>query len=551
MIDHEKHTENSSSNQPHLSSLNQISGQAQQSAVASSPTKILNKIIEVGGSTLTSRLFGLIRDALLVRYLGVSSLSDAFVTAHKIPNSLRKAFAEGALSAAFTPTATLITRNNNTQAIAGLMSLTFIIFEGLVLILCLLIMGYAQSIIQCVAPGFTTEQVTAATSMLYILMPLIMFISSSALLGGALQSIGKFFIPAVAQVLTNIIVIMGIVISLWFHLPITHLCWFILLSGCAHFVLHVIAYIKAGFSFGKINRQDLHLVMGIVGKFLLCLPSISLMEVALFIDTSFASHLPPGSISLISYANRFVGIPLGAFAVAFSTILLPHFSRIHTYSPKRLHFYLLEAAKFVFWITIPTTLAMSFFSQEIFSTIFLSEKFTALHVEQASTILLALLPGLFFLSLNKILLSIFYAMHAVWISAIVALATTAINVMLNIILIDRFQAAGLTFATAVSSMIQTIFFLVILRKKYNFRMYVLPFTSFAIAYLVQLALCGSLFFVLYKICNYIITTYMPLPMALFFTTKIGLWLWVGPLSLIFFLLLYYSRTFFRVNLHFF
>lgn len=544
MINQEKQKNSPS---PNIAPLQKHSTQPHKS---SSSVKMLKKIMQVGGSTLTSRLFGLIRDALLVRYLGASSLSDAFVTAHKIPNSLRKAFAEGALSAAFIPTATMLTRNNNTQAIAGLMSLTFLIFEGMVLCLCLAVVIYAQTIIEYIAPGFTSEQITAATSMLHILMPLIIFISSSALLAGALQSIGKFFIPASAQVLTNIIVIMGISLSLWFQLPITYLCWFIILSGVAHFSLHVIAYFKAGFSFGRIQREDLRLAMSIMGKFLLCLPSISLMEVALFIDTSFASHLPAGSISLISYANRFVGIPLGAFAVAFSTILLPHFSRVQTYSPKRLHFYLLEAAKFVFWVTIPTTALMAFFSQEIFSTIFLSQKFTMIHVQQASSILRALLPGLFFLSLNKILLSIFYSMHAAWITAIVALVTTTINILLNILLIDKFQAPGLVFATAISSIAQTLFFLIILKKKYHFRMYVKPFVSFALSYLAQLTLSASLFLGVYYSTAYAIRTYLPLSIGLFFTTKIGLWLWIGPLSMALLAGLYYTRNFFKVQLHF-
>lgn len=528
----------------------QLGRQSSQNPTSSSSTNIIKKIIEVGGSTLTSRLFGLIRDTLLVRYLGAGMLSDAFLTAHKIPNSLRKAFAEGALSAAFIPTATVLTRNNNTQAISGLMSLAFLVFQSIVFSICLLVMLYAQPIIKFIASGFTDDQIAATISMLHILMPIIMFISSSALLGGALQSIGKFFVPAFAQVLTNIIIIMGICLSLWFKLPLNYLCWFFVLSAIAHFALHLTAYIKAGFSFGRIDRQDLKQVASIVGKFLLCLPSISLMEIALFIDTSFASHLPAGSISLISYANRFVGIPLGVFAVAFSTILLPHFSRVHTYSPKRLHFYLLEAAKFIFLVTVPTALIMSFFSEDIFSTIFLSEKFTALHVQRASSILIAFLPGLFFLSLNKILLSIFYAMHVTWIPAITALVTTCMNVMLNILLIDQFQAPGLAFATALSSAVQTILFLVILRKKYHFRMYITPFASFAMAYFLQLAICGSLFSVLYYLCKYALIAYAPISISLFFTAKIGLWFWVGPLMIMFAALLYYSRTFFKVQLHF-
>ena len=154
-----------------------------------------------------------------------------------------------------------------------------------------------------------------------------------------------------------------------------------------------------------------------MGKFLLCLPSVSLMEIALFIDTSFASLLAPGSISLIFYANRFVGIPLGVFAVDFLLFYFPIFHAC-IFNPKRLHFYLLESTKFIFWITIPVALLMAFFSEEIFSTIFLSKKFTLTQVQEAGTILRAFLLGLFFFSLNKILLNIFYAMHAAWIPAL-------------------------------------------------------------------------------------------------------------------------------------
>jgi peptidoglycan biosynthesis protein MviN/MurJ (putative lipid II flippase) len=229
---------------------------------------------------------------------------------------------------------------------------------------------------------------------------------------------------------------------------------------------------------------------------------------------------------------------------------LPHFSRVHAYSPKRLHFYLLEATKFIAWITLPTTLIMAFFSQEIFSTIFLSEQFTLVHVHRASMILLALLPGLFFLSLNKILLSIFYSMHVTWIPAIIALCTTVINVLLNILFINQFQAAGLAAATAIASVIQTILFLLILRKKYHFRMYIAPFVRFIAAYILQLAICGSAFIILYYAIHHGIIACMPTTVALFFTAKIGLWLWVGPLTLAFFALLYYSRTLFRTSLHF-
>ena len=287
-----------------------------------------------------------------------------------------------------------------------------------------------------------------------------------------------------------------------------------------------------------------------MGKFLLCLPSISLMEIALFIDTSFASLLAPGSISLIFYANRFVGIPLGVFAVAFSTILLPHFSRVHISNPKRLHFYVLESTKFIFWVTVPIAFLMIFFSEEIFSTIFLSKKFTLAQVQEAGAILRAFVAGLFFFSLNKILLNIFYAMHAAWITALVALCATIINIVLNMLFIHQFQAVGLATATTISSMVQTVLFLMVLHKKYKFRIYVVPFLHFALRYSAQLIIFCCAFSVCYYSTIKIIKSLLPPILSLFFITQIGLWLWVGPLSLLFLASLYISRPLCNIQLHF-
>src|SRR5581483_6541232 len=283
-----------------------------------SAKKILTKTIQIGIPTLLSRCFGIFREVLMVRYLGASGLSDVFLTAYKLPNSLRKVFAEGALSAAFIPTIVTTMKQGQHAAIAGVMSLGFIFFEGTVLILCALTMLYAQQVVTFIAPGFSAEQIALAIPMVHILMPLIFFISSSALLAGALQASGHFFVPAFSPIMMNAIFIVGILVCLFFNLPVTVLCWFILCAGIAHFLVHIAQYFRMHFSFGYPIKNDFIIFSRICGKFILCLPSVSLMEIALLIDTRFASHLQQGSISLFFYANRFVGIPLGVFAVAFS-----------------------------------------------------------------------------------------------------------------------------------------------------------------------------------------------------------------------------------------
>lgn len=515
-----------------------------------STKKILTRTIQVGVPTLLSRFFGVFREILMVRYLGASGLSDVFLTAYRLPNSLRKVFAEGALSAAFIPTIVTIIKQEQQRTISGIMSIGFIIFEGTVLILCGLIMFYAHNVIHFIAPGFTHEQLLLAIPMVHILMPMIFFISSSALLAGALHAINHFFVPAFSPIMMNFIFIIGILVCLYFSLQVTVLCWFILAAGIAHFIAHIIQYRRLQFGLTMPTKHDFIIFAHVLGKFILCLPSVSLMEIALLINNRFASRLAPGSISLFSYANRFFCIPLGVFAVAFSTILLPHFSRIHTYSPRRLHFYLLESAKFIFWITTPVALLMSFFAHDIFLTIFVSQKFTIAQAYETGNLLIIFLAGLFFFSLNKIILNIFYSMHATWVPALSALITTTVNVLLNMLLVGPFQTMGLACAIVAANALQTTLFLTILYKKYTFRIYLYTFFTFVKNYVFQLTVFSGLFLVAYYAIQHMILWYMTPACAAFFLTKIGLWFWIAPLAGIFFILIWYVRRSFGIHIHF-
>ena len=147
-----------------------------------SKQSILKKTVQVGGNTLVSRFLGLTREILLMRFLGVGVVADAFTAAFLIPNSLRKIFAEGALTAAFVPTFIKVHQKEGREKADALMSLAFLAFEGSVLLLCAIVMWKAEVAISIVAPGFSQEQVAATIPCLRILMPFIFFISSSALL---------------------------------------------------------------------------------------------------------------------------------------------------------------------------------------------------------------------------------------------------------------------------------------------------------------------------------------------------------------------------------
>lgn len=297
---------------------------------------ILQKTAAVGSSTLLSRAFGIAREVLTVRYLGAGVVSDAFLTAYKIPNSLRKIFAEGALSAAYIPTFVHMIKRDDKREIDGVMSLSMLVLQGFLSILCLLMVWKADLVMRVIAPGWyesgeatssfmgihlpaawlglgqPLEQVAYAVPFLRILMCIIIFISSSWLLASALQAVNHFFIPAFSPVLVNIVFIAGLVIGLWLDIPVSSpfLSYMIVLATFLQFVLHLHMYLTLGFHFGKITAKTWHYFGQIFLKFFPVMIAMSAMEIGNFIDTSFASYLPEGSVSLIYYANRFMGIPL-------------------------------------------------------------------------------------------------------------------------------------------------------------------------------------------------------------------------------------------------
>lgn len=514
------------------------------------------KLFEVGCSTAMSRVLGVLREKLMATFVGATFGADAFFTAFKIPNTLRKVFAEGALSAAFIPTLVQTFRSEGKREASQLMMLSFLIFEGIVLLLCILGMYKAHAVIGFIMPGWSAEKVAQTAPLLQILMPFIFFISSSALLTGALQAVNHFFIPAFSPVLLNIVFVASIILCLYYHLSIAVLCYGIIFGGLVQFIAHVIAYFKLGFSLEPINSKAFKIFYGLFIKFLLCLPAVSIVEVSLFVDTTFASYLPDGSIALIYYANRFMGIPMGVFAVALSTILLPHFSRITAYAPKRLSFYLLEATKFVYWVTIPATILMIFFAQDIFVTIFMSKKFTMAHVLEAKNILIAYLVGLFFLSLNKILLNMYYAFQNMWLPAVISLWVAIVNGILDYMLVRvyGYGATGLALATVCAGIAQTILFIIGLKYHFKFSFYGRSFASFFVRYTGQLILFFSIFFYIYTGLYYAIevglSSYVSTFVINLLLHSILFWLWVGPICLLLFLLLYYSRHFFGINLYF-
>jgi putative peptidoglycan lipid II flippase len=511
---------------------------------------LLQKTLQVGGNTFVSRMLGLTREILLMRFLGITVFADAFTTAFMLPNSLRKIFAEGALTAAFVPTFVTIFKKEGKEQANGLMSLSFVVFESILLVLCALVMWQARATVSFIAPGYSEAQLAAAIPMLRIMMPFIFFISTSALLSGALHSVQHFFVPAFGPVLLNIVFIVSLLACLKFQLTAQFLCWTVLAGGALQCLMHVVAYLRLGFQFTWWQPSAMKYFAQVIGKFLLCFISMSVMEVNLFIDQRFASYLAVGSVTLIKYANRFMGIPLGVFAVAFSTILLPYFTKVKLEEPKRLNFYLLEATKFVFWVTLPATLILAFLSDQVFLTLFasMSSKFPAHRVSEAGSILVGFMFGLCCFSLNKILLSLYYSLHDTFYPTVISVIATLLNIVTNYYLVGIWGGFGLAVATSFSGLVQMVLCLYFLHKKHNFTLPVFQTGSFLLKYSLQVVTVLLPFYLLYQPLYNLIAEKMPY--SYFFTQSFGFWFWVGPLILLSYYLLYRFKRWFGVELYF-
>ncbi len=502
---------------------------------------IIKNVAKVGGITFFSRILGIIREVFLVRFFGVGAMSDAFVAAFKLPNLFRHVFAEGAMSASFVPAFVKSVKEDDREASNGLMTISFLFFEGLVLLLSVFVFFKAEFIIWVFAPGFSPEQVAYAIPFLRVLFPFLFFVSSSSLIAGALQSVNHFFAPAFGTPLWNMVYIGALLLALKFNLSPMFVCGGILVGAAIQFSLHLYFYFKLNFNFGAITPQVKVLFRNVLTKFCPCLFGVSIVEANLLISGIFASYLPKGSMTLLYLGSRYMNIPLGVFAVALTSVLLPHFSRVVLYAPRRLNFYILEAAKLVTWVIVPVTLIMIFLSRPLFEMVLFSKNQTAAQVTEASFILIIYLCALLFLCLNKILLSVFYSMKDTTSTTIAAAASAVVNLAGDIVGIYLWGSYGIAAAVIWSAVTMTCMCFYFLRTKHGFRFYSANYFNFLGRYVVQLLLGGLVFIGGYY------TAHMHMAWV---THWIGFWVFACTWSVAVMAGMYLTRKMFKLEVYF-
>jgi len=418
--------------------------------------------------TFLSRILGFVRDVIIARIFGASLVADAFFVAFKIPNFLRRLFAEGAFSLAFVP---VFSEYKTQREEADVKRLADGVAASLGLILLVVtVIGViaAPVLVTIFAPGFIGNEgkFELAVDMLRITFPYIFFISLTAFAGSILNSYGRFAIPAFTPVLLNIsLIFAAIVLAPHFDRPIMALAWGVFIAGAAQllFQLPFLAQIRM---LPRPRRgADAEGVSRIKKMMLPALFGSSVAQINLLLDTLIASFLVTGSISWLYYSDRLVEFPLGVFGVALATVILPRLSQQHTLaSPQQFSQTLDWALRWVVIIALPSTMGLMLLAEPMLVTLFQYGAFNEHDVTMAGRSLLAYSLGLGAFIMIKILAAGFYSRHDMKTPVKIAVITMAVNMVMNIILVFPLAHAGLALATSLSAWLNAGWLLYLLRR---------------------------------------------------------------------------------------
>jgi putative peptidoglycan lipid II flippase len=396
---------------------------------------LFNNLRKVVSGTGLSRIFGLIRDISTTNLLGASIFHDIFVICLKIPNLFRRFFAEGAFNQAFIPIYSDYEKENNLDStfeflnsLAGILITTLFIFTLIVLI-------FAPIFIFIFAPGFYFDPVKKdlAINVLRIMFPYLALISLVAFAGGIQNTHKRFSIPAYTPVFFNLsLIIAAVAIAPKYEMPIYVLAWGVLLAGIVQLLIQILPL-------WRINRLPIPRLnfnnTGIKKFFRLIVPAVlagGIIQINLLIDTIFASLLETGSPTWLYISDRLIQFPMGIFAIAIGTVLLPTLSKFDLNHEKdKFIAGIQKGQKFVLYIGLPSLIGLFFCAEDLISTIFYRGAFTSMDVINSSYSLMAFSFGLPFFMLMKVLTPAFFARKDTKTPMYVALVSLFLNVVFN------------------------------------------------------------------------------------------------------------------------
>jgi putative peptidoglycan lipid II flippase len=405
---------------------------------------------------MISRVLGFIRDLVLARVFGADATTDAFFVAFKIPNFLRRLFAEGAFSLAFVPVLTEYRTKSSPEELKVFVNKMAGTLGAVLLLATAIGVLAAPLLVLIFAPGFWFEaegKYGLAVEMLYLTFPYLFFISLTAFSGGILNTHNRFGAAAFTPALLNITLIAcAIFLSRYMEVPVLALAWGVLIAGVLQFTFQLpFLYQLKMIPRPRVAFKD----RGVVKVMKLMVPAlfgVSVSQLNLLLDTLIASFLVSGSISWLYYSDRLMEFPVGILAVGLGTVILPNLSRNHSEkSPQAFSDTLDWALRVTLLLGIPSAIGLLLLAGPMLATLFYSDAFNEDDVRMATLSLMAYSPGLLAIMLIKILAPGFYARQDTRTPVRIGIIAMVSNMVFNIILVFPLAHAGLALATTLSS----------------------------------------------------------------------------------------------------
>ncbi|CAH1075794.1 murein biosynthesis integral membrane protein MurJ [Candidatus Nitrotoga sp. 1052] len=430
---------------------------------------LLKALGTIGSFTLASRILGITRDVLVARIFGAGMATDAFFVAIKLPNLLRRLFAEGAFSQAFVPILGEYKNRRGHEETKLLVDHVTTLLAIILFIVTLIGIIAAPILVYISAPGFvaTPEKFDLTVQLLRIASPYIFFISLVAVASGILNTYNKFWVPAFTPILLNLCLIGA---ALWlapfFDPPIMALAWAVFLAGFVQLAFQLPFLKKIGMlPTLRLNLKDAG-VWRVIKQMGPAVFGVSISQISLIINTIFASFLVAGSVSWLYYADRLMEFPSGVLGAAIATILLPSLSKHHSDG------HLVEYSKLLDWglrltfmLTLPAALALGMIAVPLLATFFQHGAFTAHDVLMTRNALVGYSVGLIGILSVKVLAPGFYARQDIRTPVKTGIITLLATQAMNLLFIGWLQHAGLALAIGLGSCLNSAILFYLLRKR--------------------------------------------------------------------------------------
>ena len=418
--------------------------------------------------TFISRVLGFVRDAVIARVFGAGLMTDAFFVAFKIPNLLRRLFAEGAFSQAFVPILAEYKNQRGAEETRLLVDHVAALLFAAVFVVTVIGVLAAPLLIYITAPGFSAipEKHDLAVALLRVTFPYILFIALTAFAGGILNTYSRFSVPAVTTALLNVsFIAFALAGAQYFDPPVMALAWAVFCGGALQLAfqvpflarLRLLPRFRPSFRDAGVWRVLRQMGPAVFG--------VSIGQLSLVINNIFASFLVTGSVSWLYYADRLMEFPSGMLGVALGTILLPSLSRHHATKSVDDYSKLLDwGLRITFLLAVPAAVALALLAVPLVSTLFQYGAFSATDTFATRDAVMAYSVGLLGLILVKVLAPGFYARQNIRTPVKVAIVSLVSTQIMNLVLVWHLRHAGLALAISIGASVNAGLLYVLLRR---------------------------------------------------------------------------------------